>query len=193
MFVLYQTRSRAFYVFEKLFRLDDMKLFKNIRLGRALSNTARNPSRCWKTISFGCYAATETHSSSWLGRAPQHPWSRHSSFRGVEESFRLDVLQSFNNVQMNGWSCSPKHIPAHFTVLKTLLIWMIWSYSKTFELMAGPCSPKTRPSSFHGVEKLFRLMLCSHVNTFKFMAGPRSPTSPVTAQLILRRWRINSF
>ena len=31
MVVLPQTRSRAFYVFEKPFRLDDMKLFKNIR------------------------------------------------------------------------------------------------------------------------------------------------------------------
>ena len=59
--------------------------------------------------------------------------------------------------------------------------------------MAGPCSPKTRPSSFHGVKETFCLMLCSHINTFKLMAGPRSPTSPVTAQLISRRWKVNSF
>ena len=52
---------------------------------------------------------------------------------------------------------------------------------------------QTRPSSFHGVEEPFRLMLCSEINTFKFMAGPGSPTSPVTAQLFLRRWRLISF
>ena len=36
-------------------------------------------------------------------------------------------------------------------------------------------------------------MFCSHVKTFKFMAGPRSPTFLVTAQLVLRCWRIISF
>ena len=36
-------------------------------------------------------------------------------------------------------------------------------------------------------------MLCSHVKPFKFMAGPRYPTTPVTAQLISRRWGISSF
>ena len=53
--------------------------------------------------------------------------------------------------------------------------------------------PQTRPSSLHGVEGLFRLMLCSQLNTFNLMAGPRSPSSPVTAQLILQRWRLFSF
>ena len=54
--------------------------------------------------------------------------------------------------------------------------------------------PKTRFSSFHGVEKLFFVwMLCSWLIPFKFVAGPCSPTSPVTAQLISRRWRIISF
>ena len=50
-------------------------------------------------------------SSWWLGRAPQHPLSRPSSFRGVTDSFRFDVVKIFNKVQMNGWSCSPKHGP----------------------------------------------------------------------------------
>ena len=36
-------------------------------------------------------------------------------------------------------------------------------------------------------------MLCSHVKTFKFMAGPHFQTSPIAAQLILRRWRIVSL
>ena len=36
-------------------------------------------------------------------------------------------------------------------------------------------------------------MSCSQIKTFKFVAGPRCPTSPVTAQLILQRWKIFSF
>ena len=70
---------------------------------------------------------------------------------------------------------------------------MVWSFSKTFELMAGPCSPKHGPVPFTVLSKLFVWMFCSRLNTFKFMAGPRSPTSPVTAQLSSRRWRIVSF
>ena len=135
----------------------------------------------------------QKHSSLWLGRAPQHPLSRPSWFRGVEKSFRFDVIQTFNNVETNGWSCSPKHGPAHITVLKNLLIWMAWNFSKTFELMAGPCSPKHGPVRFTVLKFLFAWMFGSHVKTFKFMAGPRFPTSPVTAQLISRRWRIVSF
>ena len=102
-------------------------------------------------------------------------------------------MQTCNNVQMNGWSCSPKHGPGHFTVLKTLFIWIVRSFSKTFELMAGPCSPKHGPVPFTVLKNHFVWMLCSHVKTFNVMAGPRSPTPPVTTQLISRRWRIILF
>ena len=165
----------------------------NLWLGRAPPNTAQLYSRCWRNYFFGCSAAIKKHSSLWLGRVPQHPLSLPSSFRVVEEPFRFDVMQTFNNVQTNGWSCSPKHGPAQFTVLKNLLIWMVWSFSKTLELMAGPCSPKHGPVPFTVLKYFFVWMLCSHVKTFKLMAGPRSPTSPVPAQLISRRWRIVSL
>ena len=85
--------------------------------------------------------------------------SRPSVFCGDDESFGFVIVQIFNNVWMNRWSCSFKHRPGHFTVLKNFFFWMVWNFSKTF----------------------------------KFLAGPRSPTSPVTAQLILRRWIIISF
>ena len=94
---------------------------------------------------------------------------------------------------MNGWSCCFKNGPAHFTVLKTLLIWMVWSFSNTFEPMVRPGSPKHGPVPFTVLKNLFVWMLCSQINIFQFMAGPRSPTSPVTAQLTSRRWRIISF
>ena len=94
--------------------------------------------------------------SWWLGRAPQHPLSRPSSFRGVEKSFRLDVMQTINSVQMNGWSCSPKHGPAQFTVLSQLFVRMAWNLSKTFETFGWVVLPQARSISIHNVEKLFR-------------------------------------
>ena len=126
-------------------------------------------------------------------RDPLH-WRYGRTFLfGVEDSFRFDVVQTFNNVQMNGWSCFLKHGPASFTVLKKHFYWMVWSFSITLVLMAGLCSPKHGLVLFTVLKKLFVWMLCRHVKTFKFMAGLRSLTSPVTAQLILRRWRIHSF
>ena len=197
-----------------------------------------------------------------MGRAPQHPLSRPSSFRGVKKSFHLDVMQFFNNVQMKGWSCFPKHGPVPFTVLKNRFVWMlcshlktlklmfgprcpvlpvtarlisrrwkivsswcyadfpqssnerlvvlhetrfsaftvlkkffvwiVWSFSKTFEFKAGPCSSKHGPVPFTVLKNLFDWLLCSRLNTFKLMAEPRSPTTPVTAQLISRLWKMVS-
>ena len=99
-------------------------------------------------------------------------------------------MQIVNNVQIENGSCSPKHDPAHFTVLKIVFVWMVWSFSKTFDLMAGPCSPKHGPVPSTLLKNLFVWMLCTRLKPFKFMAGPCSPTSSVTAQLISRRWSI---
>ena len=66
-------------------------------------------------------------------------------------------MQTFNNVQMNGWSYSPKHGPAHFTVLKQLFVRVIWNFFKNIQLDGYAMFFQTRPSSFHGVEEPFRL------------------------------------
>ena len=102
-------------------------------------------------------------------------------------------MQIVNNVQINGWSCFPKHDPAHFTVLKHFLVMMAWNSSATFEVMAGPCSPKHGPALFTLLKNLFVWILRTRLIPFKFIAGPRSPTSLVTAQLISRRERCFSF
>ena len=132
-------------------------------------------------------------SSLRLGRAPQHPLSRPSSFRGVEKIFRRDIMQIVNNVQINGWSCSRKHSPAHFTVSKTFSRLDGVKLFKTTRSCGWPCSPKHDPVLFTVLKSCFVWMLCSHLKPFKLMAGPRSPTSPVTAHLISRRWRVFSF
>ena len=87
----------------------------------------------------------------------------------------------------------PKHGPGHFMVLNTLLIWMVWSFSTTFKLKAGPCLFNHGPIIFTVFKNLILWLFCSHLKTIKFMAGPRSPTSPVTAQLISRPWKIVSL
>ena len=134
------------------------------------------------------------HSSLWLGRAPQHPLSQPSSFCGVEEWFCFVVVLTFNNVQMNGWSCFHKNTVERISRFwSTFFFWMVWSFWKTFKLVAGPCFPKHGPVLFTVLSNILVWMLCSHVKTFKFMAGPCSPTSPVTAQLISRRWRLVLF
>ena len=100
--------------------------------------------------------------SSWLlGHAPQHPLSRPSSFHGGKHGYGFDVVQTFNNVQMNGWSWSPKHGPAQFTVLSQLFVRMAWSFLKTFESLDGSCSPKHGPSLFTVLKNLFVWVLCS--------------------------------
>ena len=105
----------------------------------------------------------QKHSSWWLGRAPQHLLSRPSSFHGGKHGYRFDVMQTFNNVQINGWSCSPKHGPAQFTVLSQLFVRMTWSYLKTFETLEWSCSPKHGPLLFTVLKNFFVWMLCSHL------------------------------
>ena len=103
----------------------------------------------------------QNHSSWWLGRAPQHPLSRPSSFHGGKHGYRFDVMQTFNNVQLNGWSCSPKHGPAHITVLSQLFVRMAWMSSITFKFWTGSCSPKQSPVPFTVLKNFFIWMLCS--------------------------------
>ena len=102
-------------------------------------------------------------------------------------------MQNVNNVRINGWSCSPKHDPAHFTVLKHFPVWMVWSSSEILNSMAGLCFPKHGPVPFTVLKNFFVWMFCSNLKPFKFMAGPRSPTSPFTAQVFSRRWGILFF
>ena len=141
--------------------------------GRAPQNTAQFLSRCWWSFSSKCCAAGWTHSYLWLGRAPQPLLSRPSSVRGVEDSFRRENMQTFNNVQMNGRLCTPKHGPALFTVLKICLIWIVWRFSKTFQLMAWPCSPKHDPVPTTVMKKLLCLDVmqpCKNIQVYGWAA-----------------------
>ena len=100
---------------------------------------------CWKTFSSWLYEATQKLSSLWLGRAPQ---TRPSSFHGVEEHFRLDVMQPIKHLQVDGWAAPPNipcHGPAHFAALKNQFVLMLCRLSTTFKWTDGRAPPNTFP------------------------------------------------
>ena len=164
-------------------------------LGRAPPRTAQFYSRCWKLFRLNVMQPHENHSSLWLGCAPQHPLSRPSSFRSVELFFRGDVIETFNNVQINGWSCSPKHDPAHFTVLKRFFVRMVRSFSKTFKFMAGPCSPKHGPVLVTVLKNLFVWCYakCQQRSIERLVVLPQTRSSSFHVLKDLFVWMVWSF
>ena len=176
--VLPETRSSSFDRVETSSRLDGMKLFKNHHFYNwaVLSQTrpksfhgVEKPSRLdvmqpFKTIQV-CIK----------GRAPHHLMSRSSSFRGVEKSFRL--MEIVNNVQMNGWWCSSKHDRIHFTMLKHFLVWLVLSFAKTLDFMAGPC-PQSTAQNFHFSKKLFDPDVMVHTKNFQVFGRAALPNIP---------------
>ena len=87
-------------------------------------------------------------------------------------------MQIFNNVQMNGWSCFPKHGPAQFTELRLLFVRMAWSFSKTFKFWAGSCSPKHGPVPFTVLKNFFVWLLCSHFENIQVDGWAALPIIP---------------
>ena len=145
---------------------------------RASQNTVERISRCWNSFSFWCHEAFQKHWNL-IFHSVEEPFGLDvmQPDKNIQESFRFDNVQTFNNVQMNGCLCSPKHSPAHFTVLKTLFDWMVHSFSKRFELMAGPCSPKHGPL-FYGVEQatcMDVLQACKKNQVYGWAALPNIP------------------
>ena len=117
-------------------------------------------------------------SSWWLGRAPQHPLSRPSSFHGGKHGCRFDVVQTFNNVQMNGWSCFPKHGPAQVTELSQLFVRIAKNFLKAFEILDGSCSPKHGPILFTVLKNLFVWVLCSLFKNIQVDGWAALPNNP---------------
>ena len=179
--VLPETRSSPNHGVESTFRPDGMKLFKNISvLGWVVLPQTRPSSFHGVEEPFrqDVMQPFQKFSSWWLGRVPQHPLSRPSSFHGVKHGHRFDVMQTFNNVQMNGWSCSPKHGPAQFTVLSQLFVRMAWSFSKTFEILDGSCFSKHVLILFTVLKNLFVWVLCSLFKNIQVHGWAALPNIP---------------
>ena len=196
MVVLPQTRSRSFHGVEKLFRLDGMKLFvKSFEFiagpcspkhGPVLFTVLKNRF-VWMLCS-----NLKTLKLMFRPRCPVLPVTAQL----ISRRWKIVSFWCYADFQQRS---NERLVVLHetrssaCTVLKNFFVWIVWSFSKTFEFKAGPCSSKHGPVPFTVLKNLFDWLLCSHLNTFKLMAWPRSPTSPVTAKLISRRWKINSF
>ena len=99
-FVLPQTRCSFFHGVEELFCRNGMKLFKNIgTYGFAVLPQTR-PSFVHAVENSMCMVFCRHVKTFKFMAWPRSPTSRSrpSSFCGVEESFRFDVVQTFNNV-----------------------------------------------------------------------------------------------
>ena len=195
MVVLPQTRSRWLHGVEDSSHLDGMKLFRNTRTyGWAFLPQTRPSSFHGVEEPFRLDVMQPVKHFQVDGWAALPNFFCHcpAHFAALKNHFVL-ILRRLSTTFKWTDGRAPPNVSAHFTGLKTLFILIAWRVSTKFELRAGPCYFIYGPVFFTVLKNLFVWMLCSHVKTFKFMAGPRSPTSPVTAQLILRRWKILSF
>ena len=128
-------------------------------MGRASQHPLLRPSSfrgVEKISSFWSYADFQHRSNERMVVLSQ---TRSSSFHKVEKLFPVDGMKLFRNIRTDGWAGFPKHGPVPLKVLKKLFVWM---FSR-------------------------------QLKTVKFMSGPRFSTSPVTGQLVSRRWKIVSF
>ena len=149
----------------------------NLWLGRAPPNTAQFLSRWWKTVSSDIMQPSKHIQVHGWAAFHKHPLSRPRSFCGVEESFRFVILQTFNDVQMNGWSCPPKHSP----VVLTVFVYFFLDGMKLFKNIrtyGWAVFIQTRPSFFHGVEEPFRLDVmqpCKNIQVYGWAALSNIP------------------
>ena len=99
--VLPQTRSSSLHGVESFFRPYGVKLFKIIPIIGWVVLSQTRPSSFHGVEEPFCLDVMQpilNFSSSWLGRAPQHPLSRPSSFHGVKHGYHFDVMRILNNV-----------------------------------------------------------------------------------------------
>ena len=114
-------------------------------------------------------------------------------FAALKSHFVLMLCRLATTFKSTAGRSPPNTVQLISWCRKQFLVWMVWSFWKPLKIVAGPCSFNCKPIPFTVLKNFFVWMLCSHLKPFKFMAGPCSPTSPVTAQLISRRWRIFWF
>ena len=178
--MLPQTRCSSFHGVKNFSHQDGMKLFKNIRTYGWAVLPQHGPVlfTLLKNFSIWMLCSHLTHSSWWLDRAPQHPLSRPSSFCGVKKSFRFDVMQTFNNVQMNGRSCSLKTRSRAFHGVEEPFRLDEMQLFKNIRTDGWVVLPQTRPCSVHGVEKtvcMDVLQPCKNIQVYGWAALPNIP------------------
>ena len=192
--VLPQTRSNSFHGVEKVSRLVDMKIFKNIRThGWAVLPQARPSFFHGVKKTFGrdvrqLFKNIQIYGSVALPNISCHGTAH---FAALKKLFLLRLCRLWTTFKTTVGRASQNTVQL-ISRRWGQFFWMVKAFLKTLKLKAGPCSFKHSPVPFTVLKNLFVWIICNHLKTFKLMAGPRSPTSPVTAQLISRRWKIVS-
>ena len=180
-FVLPQTHSRALHGVEKFFRLDEMKLFKNIRTDGWVVLPQTEPSAVHVVEESICMdnlqPCKNIQVDGWAA-LPNILCHGRAHFAALKNRFVLKLCRLSTTFKWADGRAPPNTVERISRFWRTFFLWMVSSFWKTFEPVAGPCSPKHGPVLFSVLKNFFVWMLCSHLNTFKLMAGPRYPTSP---------------
>ena len=121
------------------------------------------------------------------------PQTRSSSFHGIKQSSRLDGMNVFKSIRIDGWAVLPQTRPSSFHGVEGLFRPDVMQPFKTIQVYgwaALPNIPCHGPAHFAALKSLFVVMLCRLLTTFKSTAG-RAP--PNTMQFTSRCQTIFSF
>ena len=191
MVVLLETRSTALHGFEKLFFLDGMKPFKNSRIyGSAVFPQTRPSFFHGVEKWFRLIVSQPCRNIQVCGWAtlPNIPCHRPAFFAALKTDFVLMWCRLSTLFKWTDGRAPPNTAQLISRCWRLFLSGRYESFQKHSNLWLG-CAP---PNTAQFLSQCWRT-IWSRCKTFKLMAGPRSQTSPVTAQLISRRWKIVSF
>ena len=180
MLVLPQTRSRSFHDVEKLFRLNDIKRFKNIQCYGWVVLLLTRPSSfhgvedlfvwmfCSHVKTFKFMAGPRSSTSSVTAQLISQRWKIISFWYCADfqqrSNERLVVLPQTRSKAFHG-------VENFFYLDRTKRFKDIGTYG-------WAVLPQTRPSSFHGVEEHFGLdvmQLCKNIQVCGWAALPKIP------------------
>ena len=194
--MLPQTRSSSNHAVKSIFRLDGVKLFKNIQsLGWVVLPQIRPSSfhGVKEPFRLDVMQPFQKHSNKWLGCASQQPLWRPNLFRGVKLCFLLMLCKFLTAFKWTAGRAPPNTVQLKSRCWVNFLSGWREAFQKHSKLRVGRAPPNT--AQF--LPRCWKTFLSGYYaaisKTFKLMAGPRSPTSPVTAQLISRRRRFFLF
>ena len=192
-----QTRSSSFYGVEDVFSSGWQEAFQkhsNSWLGRTPPNTAQFFSRCWRTF-FVLMLCSHLKTFKFMA-GPRSPTSPVTA-QLISRRWRIFSFWCYADCQQRSNQrlvVLPQTRYSSFHGVQQSFRLDGMKFFKNIHFYGWALLPQTQPSFCSRCWKTFFVwMLCRHLKLFKFMAGPRYPTSPVTAQLILRRWKVISF
>ena len=188
--VLPQTRSSSIHGVESTFRPDGRKLFKNTRnFAWIVLPQTRPISIHGVTESFGLSVMQpfQKHSSWWLGRAPQHPLSRPSSFAALNMGIVLMLCRLSTTFKWTDGRAPPNTVQLISRLSVNFSSEWREAFQKHSKLKLGRATRNTAQFLSRWWKTFSSGCYAAISKTFKLMAGPRSPTFPVTTKLTARR------